>query len=337
MTELLQLNLGFHRKVIRVRALDSPNVREALKELAQRSPQERAQGKEPSDKVVVPGVLSWGDYQRALATWDVVRQCVGLQGEFYQGAEELLFPSAWLERAETLARELRSRPEWGVAGEEALSKAYAIGIDSAEGGDSTVFVAVNHLGVVDLIAMKTHDTSVIVGQAIAFMLKHRVPASRVAFDRGGGGKQHADQLRAKGYDVRTVAFGESVTREPKRTFGKERYTDRRELAEDKYVYFNRRAEMYGELSLLLDPSVNPNGFAIPAEWPEIRKQLAPIPRRYDSEGRLVLLPKNKRDPGSKEKTLVELIGHSPDEADALVLACHAMLHEPKAIVAGAAI
>jgi hypothetical protein len=47
----------------------------------------------------------------------------------------------------------------------------------------------------------------------------------------------------------------------------------------------------------------------------------------DQEGRLRMLPKSKRDPSSKEKTLTEIIGRSPDDADSLVLACHALLYE----------
>jgi hypothetical protein len=48
---------------------------------------------------------------------------------------------------------------------------------------------------------------------------------------------------------------------------------------------------------------------------------------YDEEGRMMLLPKSRKPGGNAtQKTLTELIGHSPDEADALALAVHAMLH-----------
>ena len=166
------------------------------------------------------------------------------------------------------------------------------------------------------------------------MDKYSVRPENVYFDRGGGGKQHVDRFRANGYKVNSVGFGESVVTEKHR--GMTPLTVRREQDEEKYVYKNRRAEMYGLLSIAIDP-IDLTGekekgkvFALPKELLEkcspgkksLRSQLAKIPRVYDGEGRLMLPPKSKPSPNSKEKTLVELIGHSPDEADALVLAIY---------------
>lgn len=302
-----------YRSVHRIRAEDSPNVQLGLG-------QQRA-GLVPTDEILIPGVLSWTEYQKRRATWDSVRACVGLDAEFYEGAEVLLFPPAWLNRAESLADGLRGRRR----------EAKAIGIDPAEGGDSTAMCAVDELGIVELVARKTPDTSVITGEALAFMRKHNVSPDRVVFDRGGGGKEHADRLRDQGYRVRTVAFGESVTLDPKR--GMTRIEDRMDVKEERSAYKNRRAEMYGALHELLDP-VGP-GFAIPAEYATLRSELAPIPLRYDGEGRMELLPKNRRDPKDTRPTLCELIGHSPDQADSLVLAIHAMTHKATRATAGA--
>ena len=124
--------------------------------------------------------------------------------------------------------------------------------------------------------------------------------------------------------MQTVAFGEAVSPMPRRgTAGFQERTDQRE---QRTAYFNRRAEMYGNLRELLDPALG-QGFAIPADYTDLRGQLAPIPLTYDDEGRLKLLPKHRREPavgGAGAKSLTELIGHSPDEADALVLAIHGM-------------
>jgi len=60
---------------------------------------------------------------------------------------------------------------------------------------------------------------------------------------------------------------------------------------------------------------------------------------WDKEGRRRMRAKNrvgKEGEERGEKTLVELIGHSPDEADAVVLACHAMLHRAPVSRAGVA-
>jgi hypothetical protein len=48
----------------------------------------------------------------------------------------------------------------------------------------------------------------------------------------------------------------------------------------------------------------------------------------------MLLQKHRRD-GSHDRCLVDLIGHSPDEADAMVLAVHAMLDRGTRAKAGA--
>src|SRR6266446_8686061 len=116
--------MSFHRRVIHVRAEDSPNVRYALAQIAK--------GIKPTDEVLVPGILTWGEYKFRRATWDKVRQCIGLDGRFYEGAEVLLFPPEWLTRAADVARSLVGKPR----------KVEAIGIDTGEGGDLTTMAAV---------------------------------------------------------------------------------------------------------------------------------------------------------------------------------------------------
>lgn len=310
--------MRYYRKVIRIRATDSPNVRLGLEQMAR--------GVHPTGHTIVPGVLGWDEYVTRRATWDKIRQCIGLDAEFYAGAELLLFPPEWLGRARQYAQALRGRSR----------QAKAIGIDPAEGGDKTSMAAIDELGLIELVSRQTPDTDVIPREALAFMQKHNVPPERVVFDRGGGGKQAADYLRARGCQVRTVAFGESLMLDPKR--GLTQLEVKLDNREERYAYVNRRAEMYHALSLLVDPSRDPLAFGLPEQHCELFKQLSPIPKEYDEEGRLKLRPKNRK-PGQEEtrhKTLVELIGHSPDEADALVLAVHGMLHKVHRSVAGVA-
>lgn len=308
----------YYRRVIRIRATDSPNVKLGLAQVEA--------GLAPTHETVVPGVLTYSEYLNRRANWDKIKQCVSLDAEFYEGAELLLFPPDWLNAAEERARSLpRNR------------KAKAGGCDPAEGGDSTCMAAVDEYGLIDLVSKKTPNTDLIAQEAIAFMRKHDIPPLKFCFDRGGGGKQHADRLRGMGYPVRSVGFGESLAPDPR--YGKAPVRIRKEDKEGRYEYVNRRAQMYGELSEALDPGLPGVRFAIPAEYEELRRQLAPMPKLYDKEGRLFMLPKNKRNPDpanpSTEKTLVELIGCSPDEADSVVLAYHAMVHRPTNLVAGA--
>jgi hypothetical protein len=309
-----------YRKVIHIAAEDSPNVQVALAQI-------RA-GKMPTGKVIIPGVLPYADYVKRRATWDPVKQCIGLDGRFWEGTELLLYPPLWLNRAEQLARVLKGRPR----------KALSIGIDPGEGTANTAMIAVDQQGVVELLSRPTPDTNVIPGEAIAFFQRHDVHPRRVHIDAGGGGKQLADRLRAMGYPVRTVAFGEPATPPPRRGMVPLGEQERRK--ESRTAYKNRRAQMYGMLRDALEPVGEGSqermgdpgedagqgkgpGFAIPAEYTELRRQLSQIPLCYDDDGRLFIPPKRRRGPGG-ERSLEEILGGSPDEADALVLAVYGL-------------
>lgn len=298
----------YYRKVIRIRAEDSPNVRYGLAELKA--------GLTPTNRTIVPGVKDYARYAKHRKTWDKIQQCVSLDADFYDGDEVKLFPSSWLEDARRRGRFL-PRDQRRVA--------EGVGIDTGEGVSQTSFAAVDALGPFKRVNVKTPDTNEIVGLALAFFQQVGVTkerADRVCCDRGGGGKQLADRLRAKGWPVRTIGFGDSVSQEPKR--GVVPFRDKVETREDRYVYKNRRAEMWGELSIRFDPTEDrPWSFTSEDDLTVLLSELTPVPKKYDPEGRLVLLPKNKKEQDSEEPTLTELIGHSPDEADALALACYA--------------
>jgi hypothetical protein len=310
----------YYRKIIHITGEDSPNVLYAQAEIKA--------GKNPSHRSIIPGVLSWREFNKRLLTWDEIRKTIGLFGRFYKGKEVLLYPPDWLDRAARIAKEVRERHPKRTAD--------GIGVDPAEGGDKTAWAAVDRYGIIEIIAKETPDTSVIVGDTLAFMQRHGITKDRagsVIFDRGGGGKQRADDLRAMGWNVRTVAFGEPVIDED----GKQGKTkdDKRDQKEQRYVFRNRRAQLYGEFRELLDPS-NEEGFGVPGGILELRKQLSPIPLLYDKEGRMILPPKRKKNNNTGIPSLEEIIGHSPDEADATVLAIHAMLHKPVVQKVGAA-
>ena len=301
---------GYLRKVIHISGDDSPNVKLAR--------EEAALGKKPSGKLVLPGVLPWWEYVERENAWPEPKKVPGLYGKFYAGAEVKMFPKKWLGRAAEVAAEL------AASGKQRRAK--SIGIDPAEGGDKTAMVAVDELGVIEMVSRKTPNTDDVCTEAVEFMTRHGLAGDPqyVLFDRGGGGKEHADRMRARGWDVRTVAFGEAVTQELRR--GIVPLYKRKEHQEEAHAYVNRRAQMYWCIREMIDPGANPGGFGLPGEYQEFFQQLAPIPLKY-REGRLRLPPKDKTAENSTEKTLIELIGHSPDEADALALAVYGMLYE----------
>jgi hypothetical protein len=186
---------------------------------------------------------------------------------------------------------------------------------------------VDELGIIELVAKKTSDTSVITGDTIAIGRRHNIASENWIFDRGGGGKQHADRLRANGFRPRTVGFGEAPSEEVKRSIVRSPYQQRVDTREDRYAYKNKRCEMFGETSNLFDPNFNPRGFGVPGHYRELIRQLSLFPRKYDGEGRMVLPSKNRASADSTVLTLTDIMGHSPDESDAFVLAVHGMLHK----------
>ena len=131
--------------------------------------------------------------------------------------------------------------------------------------------------------------------------------------------------------VRTVAFGAPPMLDLKRF--KHLYRDRADVKEDRYTYINRRGEMYDTLRQLLNPA-NEGWSLPPGEYTdELERQLKPIPLMYDKEGRFYVLPKRRHDkdannPDKREPTLIDLVGHSPDETDAVLLALYAMRYNP---------
>lgn len=309
----------FYRKIIRITGDDSPNVRFAKAEMAA--------GREPTHTIILEGVLPYADYAKRRLVWDPIRQCIGLDAMFYKGAENLLFPPLWRTKSEERARALRG----------AKRTATAMGVDPAEGGDYSAWTVIDDDGIIFHTYEKTPDTTVVPNRTISIIQQYGLTPSRVCFDRGGGGKQHADQLRERGFDVKTVGFGESVSIEPKR--GLQLFGERLENREERFQYATRRAQMYGMLHEKLDPGDGTWAvFAVPAELERLHHEMAPIPLWYDPEGRL-LLPRKHRKPGEKKEdgkpTLVDMIGWSPDCLDSLVLAVFARWGGASSVTAGA--
>jgi hypothetical protein len=296
---------GLKRKVIRIKAEDSPNVRLALAEVAK--------GVEPSGRIIVPGVKQYWEYKTNRRDWDAHQQCVSLDADWYEGGDILMYPAEWLNRAESLADELRAK--------KVHRSAKAMGVDPGEGLAETALAVVDELGLIELEARKTPDTSDIPGWIIAKAAKHGVPPDRIMFDRGGGGLQHACTLRKQGYPVRTVPFGATITPDKRMRGVVTPFKERLAKEEERYTYKNRRAQMYHTLRLLLE-----EGYAVPREYVELRRQLTPIPLWYDDEGR-IYLPRKHLRPDEKDNdksTMEKLLGCSPDQADAFVLGIFGM-------------
>ena len=284
-----------YRKVIQIKGSDSPNVR--LK----------------TDSGV-PGVLTYSEYIKRRKTWQDPLKTISLDAEFFQDENSILYPPEWLARCYGQFDVLQNKIKRNELKRDGFR---AMGVDTAEGSDSTVWTIVDKWGILKQISKKTPNTVECVSITMALARRHKVYPSNIWFDRGGGGKQHADQLRAKGWKVSTVGFGESASNKKMRMT----YPQREKVFEEVYTYKNRRAQMYGILRFeWMDPSLR-KPFVIPRDCVELRRQLPLFPLQYDEEGRIFLPPKKRRS-HSNQPSLIDIIGHSPDESDSLVLAVY---------------
>ena len=326
---------GYVRKVIHVTVHDSPNVRWAEREVTL--------GKQPSGRVLIPGVKTWDKYQEELQLYDEHQRIVSHEADFYEGEQVRLFPKEWLDHAELVYMGTGSgcHPELvyrdtGVCklcGRQHLSLQLgrhpdAMGVDTAYGGDNTAWARGDDRGLLYLLSLKTPDTSVIVPQTLGYMVEDGIDPKRVMFDYGGGGKSRVDDLRRQGYNVQAVMFGEAASPPVKPRGVVSTVPQRTDQAEERRAYVNRRAELYGRLSERLNPK-HAQPYALPPELlnrlrpdgkASLRRQLEPLPKRYNERGQLFLPPKDKpRDDDENKETVRKLVGCSPDESDALAL------------------
>ncbi len=304
---------GLARRVIRIPADTSPNVRMAQAQIAA--------GMKPTDPgfapVLVPGMREYNDYVSKLASLDDIKAAAELHAFWYKGAALLLFPPKWLAHCEAIYEALRLG--------NAVGRALALGIDCAEGGDDFSMTAANHKTILEQISFKTPDTSVIIGHVKAFGRRHGVNPVNWVFDRGGGGYIHACELRRQGFPVRTLAFNNTPSAAPPKDVPKQT-SEKKEDFEEKTVYASMRVELAWELSIACNPSGPLGGYGIPKECVELIRQLSVLPRQYGTDGTATLPSKNKKNKDSKEKTLVQMMGRSPDQMDSATLAYWGVKH-----------
>jgi len=304
---------GFHRKTFRIKADMSPNVRLARAEIAK--------GEEPSGRILVPGVIDWATYQKRRKLRPKAWQTVSMDAEWYEGPEEKMYPLEWRKACMDRADELEKK--------KGRRTAKSVGIDTGEGKADTSMYAVDDLGIVGRRSMKTPDTSKIEGDVLGFCREVGCPMERAYFDRGGGGKQIADYMRSHGHQVNTVAFGEPVSIEKRR--GVTPFDERKGHEELRTTFVSRRCQLYWLLREVMDPGLG-NRFGVSREYEELHRQMGPIPLKYDDRGRVWLPPKQPRPrvdgKEGSEVTLIDLVGCSPDELEALALAIYGLHAKP---------
>jgi hypothetical protein len=166
--------------------------------------------------------------------------------------------------------------------------AHVVGLDPARGGDTSTFIHRQGRVSWGIERNNVPDTMEVAGQA-ARMLMDDKTIRMMFIDIGGLGAGIYDRLRELGFGDRVTAvnFGSS--------------------ASDTRKYFNKRAEMWGEMAEWVHDDITP---CIPDD-DQLHGDLTSASKdKYTSNGQLKLLPKEDAK---------KAIGRSPDDGDALAL------------------
>lgn len=166
--------------------------------------------------------------------------------------------------------------------------AHVVGLDPARGGDTSTFIHRQGRVAWGIERIDIRDTMAVAGHA-ARMLEDDKTIRMMFVDIGGIGAGIYDRLVELGYGDRVTAVN----------FGARANDDRK--------YFNKRAEMWGEMAEWVGDDITPS---IPDD-DQLHGDLTSASRdKYSSNGQLKLI--------EKEKIKKEL-GRSPDDGDALAL------------------
>ena len=166
--------------------------------------------------------------------------------------------------------------------------AHVVGLDPARGGDTSTFIHRQGRVAWGIERMDVADTMAVAGRA-ARMLNDDKTIRRMFIDIGGLGAGVYDRLVELGYGDRVSAVN----------FGSK--------ASDTRKYYNKRAEMWGDMAEWLSDPITPS---IPDD-DQLHGDLTAVSGdRFSSNGQLKLQ--------SKEEIKKDL-GRSPDDGDALAL------------------
>lgn len=205
-----------------------------------------------------------------------------VRGNFVDAGSDTLIPLAWIEAAQSRWEEL----EYGTE--------TAIGVDVAEyGRDSSVAWVKSGRKLHPAKTFSKLPVMQLVGYLV--ILFNAQQASYINVDTIGVGTGVEGRLDELGIPTNrvNVAEGPGGVKE-----------------EETAKFINKRAQFYWGLRELLDPE-NPNAIGLPQD-DELVEELMATKYKINSSGKIQIIPKDD---------IKEIIGRSPDKADALMIAC----------------
>ena len=222
-------------------------------------------------------------------------------GEFDEAGTDALIPLAWIEAA--VERNAEIQP--------VLSDIVSIGCDVAEFGRDTSEVFVKRgRKILEPYSYTKLPIMQLVGHLVLLYNQHQ--ASSIKIDTIGVGTGVEGRLD----EMNIPTFRVNVSEAP----GGDSETE-------KAKFVNKRAQLYWSLRGQLDPS-NPESIGLPNDE-ELIEELVSTKFKVNSAGKIQIIPKDE---------IKQIIGRSPDKADALMIACspdNLLAKDKKILQAGA--
>lgn len=218
-----------------------------------------------------------------------------IKAEIPELSADTLIPDAWLDYAAA-----QTRPALPANHPIHATRRISVDLGEGVGRDSSCILVRDDLGILEALVSSAIGLPEAAAQMHRLGIKWGIPANRMSYDKLGIGKGMPNQLARYGLQNAIPYAGEASPQDP-------------------HSFTNLRSEAAWRLRQRLDaqhvpdmrtPMMSQPPFCIPsAEWyPRLREELKPL--TYSLCGKLTkLLPK---------KDWAEILGHSPDVADALI-------------------
>jgi hypothetical protein len=219
--------------------------------------------------------LKWIEERKAEWGEDSPTYGSRVKGQFPESGSNEVVPRGWKDR---------------ILGVPEPQGKLRMGLDVARfGGDRTMFVIRDDVGVRHTRSFTGIDLMETVGWATALADQHHVPFHEMYIDDIGVGGGVVDRLHELGHDVNGVNFGSGAV--------------------DSERFANERAECYWNMRDALHPD-NGGRFKLPPHNSELINEVHMAQFSYTSKGQIKVEPKDD---------IKKRLGRSPDVADALAL------------------